>query len=170
MDIRKVKKLIELLDESPNVGEIEVTEDKESVRISRNPSLGTHYPPMASHTSYAPPMHHSPNGQFSAEAANASSPQQNQAALQKPIEAVNPKDKSITTPMVGTFYRSPNPADKPFVEEGKRVKIGDVLCIVEAMKMLNQIESEYAGTIKKVLVENGQPVEFGQALFVITED
>jgi acetyl-CoA carboxylase biotin carboxyl carrier protein len=169
MDIRKVKKLIELLDESPNVGEIEVTEDKESVRISRNPSLGTHYQPMASHATYAP-MPQAPNMQFSAEPTNASAPQQTQTTVQKSIETVNPKDKTITTPMVGTFYRSPNPADKPFVEEGKRVKIGDVLCIVEAMKMLNQIESEYAGTIKKVLVENGQPVEFGQGLFVITED
>lgn len=157
MDIRKVKKLIELLDESPNVGEIEVTEDKESVRISRNSGVSAYTQHSAHPISYTS---EAPNPPI--QTAGATSPK---AAIE-----ISPKDKKMTSPMVGTFYRSPSPTDKPFVETGKRVKKGDTICIVEAMKMLNQIESEYNGTVKEILVENGQPIEFGQALFIITED
>ena len=164
MDIRKVKKLIELLDESPNVGEIEVTEDKESVRISRNPNLHANVlrSPLMS-TSYIAEQNHQPiaDNHPSPTAASVS-----RAAT----DTLNANDKTFTAPMVGTFYRSPSPTDKPFTEEGKSVKKGDIICIIEAMKMLNQIESEYSGTIKKILVENGQPVEFGQALFIMTQD
>jgi acetyl-CoA carboxylase biotin carboxyl carrier protein len=147
MDIRKVKKLIELLDES-NVAEIEIHEGEESVRISR-------------HGSGAPQlMMPAP-----APAAGAAPPPASAAA---PASQPEPDDASIArSPMVGTFYRSPSPGAKSFVEEGQEVKVGDVLCIIEAMKILNQIESERAGTVKKIMVENGQPVEYNQPLFVI---
>lgn len=91
-----------------------------------------------------------------------------QSSTSATTPALANNDHVVTTPMVGTFYRAPTPNDKPFVEIGQTVKVGDVLCIVEAMKMLNQIESDKAGTIKQILVENGQPVEFGQSLFVIS--
>jgi acetyl-CoA carboxylase biotin carboxyl carrier protein len=150
MDIRKVKKLIELLDES-NVAEIEIHEGEESVRISR-------------HGSGAPQFMMPPTAPPAAGAAPAAAP----AAAPSAPSTPEIDDASIArSPMVGTFYRSPSPGAKSFVEEGQEVKVGDILCIIEAMKILNQIESERAGIVKKILVENGQPVEYNQPLFVI---
>lgn len=152
MDIRKVKKLIELLEES-GISEIEISEGEESVRISRYPKPGT----VATQAA-APPAPAAP-------AAAAPPP----AAA--PAEAPPPpaRGQQVTAPMVGTFYTGPAPGAKPFVEIGSEVKPGDTLCVIEAMKMMNQIESEFAGRIVSILVENGSPVEFGQPLFVIEE-
>jgi acetyl-CoA carboxylase biotin carboxyl carrier protein len=154
MDIRKVKKLIELLEES-GISEIEIKEGEETVRISRHPPGGVHaYAPMP----YAPPLSvaapPAPTGTTGAMAAAAAGP-------------AHAPDKVVTAPMVGTFYAAPAPGAKPFVEMGSEVKPGDVLCIIEAMKMMNQIESDKAGKVVSVLVKNGDPVEFGQPLFVI---
>jgi acetyl-CoA carboxylase biotin carboxyl carrier protein len=150
MDIRKVKKLIELLEES-GISEIEISEGEESVRISRYPKPGT--AAAATAASAAPPP---------APAAPAAA-----AAVAEPAPAV--RGQQVTAPMVGTFYSGPAPGAKPFVEIGTEVKPGDTLCVIEAMKMMNQIESEFAGRVVSVLVENGSPVEFGQPLFVIEE-
>jgi acetyl-CoA carboxylase biotin carboxyl carrier protein len=151
MDIRKIKKLIELLDES-NVAEIEIHEGEESVRINRHGSGAPQYmmaapPPAAG----APPVAAPPGA---GTASVSSAPEIDDACIAR-------------SPMVGTFYRSPTPGARAFVEEGQEVKVGDILCIIEAMKILNQIESERAGVIKKIMVENGQPVEYNQPLFVI---
>ena len=151
MDIRKVKKLIELLEQS-DVAEIEIHEGEESVRISRH---GSGAMPL-----YMPqPMPAAANAPVAAAPATV------------PVVASNPLDEIegeiVRSPMVGTFYRSPSPGAKSFVEEGQTVKAGETLCIIEAMKILNQIESEQAGTVKRILVENGQPVEYNQPLFVI---
>jgi len=150
MDIRKVKKLIELLDET-GVAEIEIKEGEESVRISRHPSGG--YAMMPQQMMYAPP------------AAPAAAPAAPAAAAAAPAAAS--ADQTVTAPMVGTFYSAPAPGAKAFVDIGSEVKVGDVLCIIEAMKMMNQIESDKAGRIVSVLAKNGDPVEFGQPLFVI---
>jgi acetyl-CoA carboxylase biotin carboxyl carrier protein len=157
MDIRKVKKLIELLDET-GVAEIEIKEGEESVRISRHPSGAAGMHMMAPHMGYGPPMAAPPAQPAGAAAAAPAAP----PAAKSP----NP-DHAVTAPMVGTFYSAPTPGAKPFVDIGSEVKPGDVLCIIEAMKMMNQIESDKAGRIVSVLVKNGDPVEFGQALFVI---
>ena len=153
MDIRKVKKLIELLDET-GVAEIEIKEGEESVRISRYPAGGMqtiHAPAM-----YAP----APVAPVAAPVA-APTPAAAAAAARAAL------DQAVTAPMVGTFYASPAPGAKPFVELGSEVKPGDVLCIIEAMKMMNQIESDKAGKVVSILAKNGDPVEFGQPLFVI---
>jgi len=147
MDIRKVKKLIELLEES-QIAEIEIHEGEESVRISR---LQAAAPVAAAPVAYAAPA--------SVSAAPAES---------LPAEPAKPEGHTVTSPMVGTFYEASSPGAKPFVEIGQQVNVGDTLCIIEAMKMLNQIEADKAGTISARLVENGQPVEFGQSLFVIS--
>jgi acetyl-CoA carboxylase biotin carboxyl carrier protein len=161
MDIRKVKKLIELLDET-GVAEIEIKEGEESVRISRHPT-GTTVAMMAPHQlAYAQPA---PIGAGAAEAA-IKSPAAGAGARPAP-ESGPPPDQVVTAPMVGTYYSAPAPGAKPFVDIGSEVKPGDVLCIIEAMKMMNQIESDKGGRIVSVLVKNGDPVEFGQPLFVI---
>jgi acetyl-CoA carboxylase biotin carboxyl carrier protein len=150
MDIRKVKKLIELLEES-GIAEIEIKEGEESVRISRQPTgaVASHFPV------YAPPP---------APAAMAvAAPAADSAAA----STSKSNDYTVQAPMVGTFYSAPAPGAKPFVQIGDEVKVGQVLCIIEAMKMMNQIESDRAGKITSVLVQNGDPVEFGQALFSI---
>src|SRR5687768_8992086 len=152
MDIRKVKKLIELLEES-GISEIEISEGEESVRISRYPKPGT--AAAATAAAATPPP-------AAAPAATAA------AAVAKPA-APAVRGQQVTAPMVGTFYSGPAPGAKPFVEIGTEVKPGDTLCVIEAMKMMNQIESEFAGRVVSVLVENGSPVEFGQPLFVIEE-
>ena len=151
MDIRKVKKLIELLEES-GIGEIEIKEGEESVRISR----GVSGIPAGPASYAAPPV--------PAAAPPAAAPAPTPEAGGAAEEAAG---HIVRSPMVGTFYRSPSPSSPAFVEAGKTVKPGDVLCIVEAMKMMNQIEADVAGTIEKVLVENGEPVEFDQPLFSI---
>ena len=158
MDIRKVKKLIELLDET-GVAEIEIKEGEESVRISRHPSGGT-FAMMPQHMMYGPPP-----APAAAPAAAAVTPAAAAAAVAAAAAAT--ADQTVTAPMVGTFYSAPAPGAKPFVDIGSEVKPGDVLCIIEAMKMMNQIESDKAGRIVSVLAKNGDPVEFGQPLFVI---
>ena len=150
MDIRKVKKLIELLEES-NIDEIEIKEGEESVRISRNA-----VPTFAAAPAYAAPM---------AAPATAPVAPAPAAAVATPEPVVS--GHSVKSPMVGTFYRSPAPTSPSFVEVGQSVKVGDVLCIVEAMKMMNQIEADKAGTVEAILVESGEPVEFDQPLFSI---
>jgi acetyl-CoA carboxylase biotin carboxyl carrier protein len=152
MDIRKVKKLIELLEES-GIAEIEISEGEESVRISRYPQGGApapivHYaaPPVAAPVAAAP------------------------AAIAAPAAAApvaSKADHTVTAPMVGTYYASASPGAKSFVEIGSEVNVGDTLCIIEAMKMMNQIESDKSGRVTAVLVKNGDPVEFGQPLFII---
>ena len=150
MDIRKVKKLIELLEES-NIDEIEIKEGEESVRISRN---GAQALSMAARV--APPAY----------AAPAVPPPPAPVAPVVEPAAVS-AGHILNSPMVGTFYRSPSPTSASFVEVGQTVKVGEVVCIVEAMKMMNQIEADKAGTIAAILVENGEPVEFDQPLFSI---
>jgi len=149
MDIRKIKKLIELLEES-GVAEIEIHEGEESVRISRNgPAVAAPtYMPMQAAPVAAAPV---------ATAAEAAAPEK------APVVSGH----AVTSPMVGTFYRAPSPGAKSFVEVGQHVEVGDTLCIIEAMKILNQIEADKAGTIVDILVENGQPCEYGETLFVI---
>ena len=151
MDIRKVKKLIELLEES-GISEIEISEGEESVRISRYPKPGAVATTVAPTAAVAPP---------SPPAAPAAAPAEPAAP---PV-----RGQQVTAPMVGTFYSGPAPGSKPFVEIGQEVKPGDTLCVIEAMKMMNQIESEFAGRVVSILVENGSPVEFGQPLFLIEE-
>lgn len=150
MDIRKVKKLIELLEES-DVAEIEIHEGEESVRISRNSSapIAMAAPVAAAPVAAAPPAA-APTPASAAESSNA-----------------EPEGHLIRAPMVGTFYRAPSPTSNAFVEEGHSVSTGDTLCIIEAMKILNQIETDTSGKVVKILVENGQPVEYNQPLFVI---
>ncbi|MGH8398134.1 MAG: acetyl-CoA carboxylase biotin carboxyl carrier protein [Gammaproteobacteria bacterium] len=152
MDIRKVKKLIELLEES-GIAEIEITEGEESVRISRygNPPAVSH--PVASVAVAAAP----------AVAPVASAP----APVVSPSGKEIPAGHQVKAPMVGTFYRSASPGAKSFVDVGSTVKEGDTLCIIEAMKMMNQIESDKAGTVKAILANNGDAVEFGQPLIII---
>ncbi len=157
MDIRKVKKLIELLEES-GIAEIEIKEGEEAVRISRMPSgTITHMQPMM----HAPVMAAPPA--LAAPVAAAAAPAAGAAAA--PARRAN--EHVVAAPMVGTFYASASPGAKPFVEIGTEVKEGQVLCIIEAMKMMNQIESDKAGKITAIMATNGDPVEFGQPLFVI---
>jgi acetyl-CoA carboxylase biotin carboxyl carrier protein len=153
MDIRKVKKLIELLEES-GVAEIEIREGEESVRISRHGAA-----PVTTYVQ-AP----GPAPAAAAPVAAAAAPAAAPAAAQP---AASRGENAVTAPMVGTFYGSPAPGAKAFVEIGSEVKVGQTLCIIEAMKMMNQIESDKAGRVAAVLVKNGDPVEFGQPLFVI---
>lgn len=150
MDIRKVKKLIELIEES-NIAEIEIHEGEESVRISRNgttpvftlpPTMGAPLPNMLSASGV-------------------------EAAIKSEAGEPELSGHLIKSPMVGTFYEAPSPGSKPFVVVGQQVSSGDTLCIIEAMKILNQIESDKSGIVKKILVENGQPVEYNQPLFII---
>jgi len=152
MDIRKIKKLIELLEES-NIGELEIKEGEESVRISRNSPQPQYI--SAPMPAYAP-----------APAAPAAAPA---AVTSAPAEAAPAAFNGhvVKSPMVGTFYRSPSPGSPTFAEVGKHVKAGDVICIIEAMKMMNQIEADKAGVIEAILVEDGMPVEFDQPLFTI---
>jgi len=150
MDIRKVKKLIELIEES-NIAEIEIHEGEESVRISRNgttpvftlpPTMGAPMPSMMAASGVeAPIKSETSEPEFSGHL--------------------------IKSPMVGTYYEAPSPGSKPFAVIGQQVNVGDTLCIIEAMKILNQIESDKSGTLKQILVENGQPVEYNQPLFII---
>lgn len=154
MDIRKIKKLIDLIQES-DVAEIEIQEGEESVRISRSG-------PSNQIMMQAPAMQYAPSP---APAPAAAAPA-NEVAVEAPAAAPSSAN-AVTSPMVGTFYRSSSPESAPFAEVGQSVSEGDVICIIEAMKMFNQIESDRSGTIKAILVENGHPVEFGEPLIVI---
>jgi acetyl-CoA carboxylase biotin carboxyl carrier protein len=154
MDLRKLKKLIDLVQES-GIGEIEITEGEEKVRISRQ-AVGA---PMVIAAPSAMPMGYAPPAAAPGPAPGAEAP-----PAAAPPEA---KGHQLKSPMVGTFYRAPSPGAPSFVEIGQSVTKGQTLCIIEAMKLLNEIESDASGTIKAILVENGQPVEYGQPLFVI---
>ena len=165
MDIRKVKKLIELLDES-GIAEIEITEGEEAVRISRYPQ-GAPAAPAVAHHVVAP-------------AAPAPAPAPAPAAAPEPAEAeaptaaaaaADPEEEGflVAAPMVGTFYAASSPGAAPYVQVGDRIKEGDTLCIIEAMKMMNQIEADVSGVIKSIRVQNGEPVEYGQTLIVIDQ-
>lgn len=154
MDIRKVKKLIELLDES-GIAEIEITEGEESVRISRHASSVAAAPVAVAAPAPAAPV-----------AAPTALPA---AAPPAAAPEVEEEGHAVTAPMVGTYYSASSPGSPPFVQVGDRVNEGDTLCIVEAMKMMNQIEAEVSGTIKSIRVQNGDPVEYGQILFVIDQ-
>jgi len=149
MDIRKVKKLIELLDES-GIAEIEITEGDDSVRISRYSAAGQ-AAPVATHIAAAP----APTPTVAAPAA-------------APAE-VEEDGFEISAPMVGTYYAASSPGAAPYVQVGDRINEGDTICIIEAMKMMNQIESEVSGVVKSIRLQNGEPVEFGQTLFVIDQ-
>ena len=146
MDLRKLKKLIDLV-EASGIAELEITEGEEKVRIAKSIAGA----PMMMH---APQMMHAP--------APAAAP-----IAAAPVEDAVPEGHIVRSPMVGTFYRAPAPGTKNFAEVGQSVNAGDTLCIIEAMKLLNEIESDQGGVIKAILVENGQPVEYGEPLFVI---
>ncbi|BEV72041.1 MULTISPECIES: acetyl-CoA carboxylase biotin carboxyl carrier protein [unclassified Paludibacterium] len=153
MDLRKLKKLIDLVEES-GIAELEVTEGEEKVRITRvsaNAQIAYAQPVNAVQL---PPVQ---------QAAPAAAP----AAAAPAASAALDDSKLVKSPMVGTFYRAPSPGAKKFVEVGDKVEVGSTLCIIEAMKLMNEIESDRAGTVTKILVEEGQPVEYGEALFVI---
>lgn len=149
MDLRKLKKLIDLVQES-GISELEVTEGEEKVRIAKHVAA----PVGASYVAHAP------------AAAPALTPAAPSVAVTPAAEQL-PEGHVVKSPMVGTFYRATAPGAAPLVEVGQSVAVGDRLCIIEAMKLMNEIESEVAGTVKAILVENGQPVEYGQPLFVI---
>ncbi|WP_043532302.1 acetyl-CoA carboxylase biotin carboxyl carrier protein [Litchfieldella xinjiangensis] len=161
MDIRKVKKLIELLEES-NISEIEIQEGEESVRISRHPN-GSSYPAPS-----MPQPYYQGQGQGygpgPGHATASSSPSPASDTTPAPAE---PQGHAVASPMVGTFYRASAPGAKPFVEVGQSVKKGDPVCIVEAMKMMNQIEADHDGVVEAILVEDGEPVEFDQPMLII---
>ena len=146
MDIRKIKKLIELLDES-GIAELEIKEGEESVRISRQ-TIG-YAQPMAAPDPMAAPTQAAPT------------------AAEAPVAAPAESGHHVKSPMVGTFYNKASPTSAPFVTQGQQVSAGDTLCIIEAMKMMNQIEADKSGTISAILVEDGSPIEFDQVLFVI---
>jgi len=147
MDLRKLKKLIDLV-EASGIAELEITEGEEKVRIAKNIACT---PMMMSH---APQMMHAP--------ASVAAP-----VVAAPAEDALPEGHVVRSPMVGTFYRAPAPGSKNFAEVGQSVSAGDTICIIEAMKLLNEIETDQGGIIKAILVENGQPVEYGEPLFVI---
>lgn len=152
MDLRKLKKLIDLVEES-GISELELTEGEEKVRISR--AIAPSAAPVTQYVAAPAPV---------AAAAPAPAPTP-AAAAEAPAAELD--GKVVKSPMVGTFYRASSPDAKPFVDVGSNVSTGETLCIIEAMKLLNEIESEYAGVIKKIFVENGQPVEYGEPLFLI---
>lgn len=159
MDIRKVKKLVELLEES-GIAEIEITEGEESVRISRHaPSV------PAAPAAPAPVVVPAPAAPAPAPAAAPAPP----ASAPEASVETEEEGYAVTAPMVGTYYSASSPGSPPFVQVGDRVSEGDTLCIVEAMKMMNQIEADVSGTIKSIRVQNGDPVEYGQILFVIDQ-
>ncbi|TXI17862.1 MAG: acetyl-CoA carboxylase biotin carboxyl carrier protein [Nitrosomonas sp.] len=159
MDLRKLKKLIELVEES-SIAELEITEGEEKVRISKSGSGAQNYafmPPAM--TTIMPPAQH----QVPAPVSEANKAPENAVTQNNVV----PDGHIVKSPMVGTFYRAASPGANPFVEVGQSVKAGDTLCIIEAMKLLNEIEADKNGVIKAILLENGQPVEYGEPLFII---
>ncbi len=163
MDLRKLKKLIELVEES-GIAELEITEGEEKVRISKSGAPASGYPWMPPMKQATVPLYQHGQPQPMPDAASGD------ASISAPVD--EKKDTvvdghAVKSPMVGTFYRSPSPGAKPFVEVGHTVKSGDTLCIIEAMKLLNEIEADKSGVVQSILVENGQPVEYGERLFVI---
>jgi len=154
MDLRKLKKLIDLVQES-GIAELEITEGEEKVKIVKGGVVSVSPPVMAT-AHPAAPVAGAPPAAITGAAASAA-----------PDSAPAVEGHVVKAPMVGTFYRSPSPDAKPFVEVGQAVKEGDVICIIEAMKLMNEIDADAAGTVKAILVENGQPVEYGQPLFIL---
>lgn len=154
MDLRKLKKLIDLVEES-GIAEIEVTEGEEKVRITRTQA-------SAQPALFAPPP-----VAFAPQPAPAAAPAAVAPAATVPAAEPQVSGHTMTSPMVGTFYRKPSPASPAFVEVGQRVNAGDTVCIIEAMKLMNEIEADVSGTVKAILVNDGEPVEFGAPLFVI---
>lgn len=157
MDIRKIRKLIDIINET-GIAEIEIKEAEESVRISRNPSATTSFAPAPVQQSYASAS--APTPAIAVDTTHSAKEKSSSQSLSGHV---------LRSPMVGTMYLAPSPGADDFVKVGQTVKSGDVLCIIEAMKMFNQIEADKAGVVKARLVENGQPVEFDQPLFVIEE-
>ncbi len=157
IDIRQIKKLIEIVEES-SINEIELKEGEESIRVSRNSSVA-----VAAAQPLTQTQTYIPQAPVQLQTVQPSAPS---ADTQK-SQDIDESGHILRSPMVGTFYRSPSPDAKPFVEEGQTVKVGDPLCIVEAMKMLNQITADTSGVVKKILVQNGDAVEFEQPLFII---
>ena len=153
MDIRKVRALIELLKKEPDIAELEIREDKESVRISRH----TQGAPVITQTTPIVPT-------------TLPSAQVTETPVSAPVEKPAVQGHEVKSPMVGTLYTSPSPGAPAFVEVGQRVNVGDILCIIEAMKMFNQIEADKSGVIRARLVDNGQPVEFNQPIFIIADE
>ena len=159
MDIRKIKKLIEMLEES-QLSEIEITEGEESIRLSRGAA------------SAGAPLLSQPLAPVSmpVEAAPVQAPQPATPAPATEVTQTLDTAGTVNSPMVGTFYASPNPDSKPYVEIGSRVSVGDTLCMIEAMKIFNHVDAEVSGVVKKILKSSGDPVEYGETLFVIEED
>ena len=155
MDLRKLKTLIDLVAES-SISELEITEAEGRVRIVKAP------PPSAQPAPVAQVVQIPASQPAAAAQATAAAAPAQQAAAPAPS-----RGKTVKSPMVGTLYRAPNPEADPFVTVGSTVKVGDTLCIIEAMKLMNEIESEFAGTVVEILVENGQPIEYGQPLFIL---
>jgi acetyl-CoA carboxylase biotin carboxyl carrier protein len=155
MDLRKLKKLIDLVQES-GIAELEITEGEERVRIARGGEVSVTPRAAGAQVAEAAP------GVAAAQPAGAPA-----ASAPAPVADAAPEGHVVKSPMVGTFYRSPSPDAKPFVDVGSTVKEGETICVLEAMKLMNEIEADASGTIKAILVENGQPVEYGQALFII---
>lgn len=151
MDINQIRKLMRLI-QNTDITEIEVAEGEQTVRISRRTSGPEiqHFSAPQSHAAPAAPTHAAP------------------PPTPEPSAATGEKANVVTSPMVGTFYRAPSPESEPFVKEGSKVRKGDTLCVIEAMKLMNEIEAEYAGTVEQILVENASPLEYGQPMFVIT--
>ena len=161
MDIRKIKKLIELLEES-SLTEIEIVEGEESVRLSRVGMAGAGFVQQTIHPDVQAAAWSAPAAAMP-DAAAVSAPETSEPAEEPTV----PEGELVRAPMVGTFYASPSPEAEPFVSLGQQVNEGETMCVIEAMKMFNQIEAEASGTVVAILVENGQPVEFDQPLYVI---
>jgi len=157
MDLRKLKKLIDLVEES-GIAELEITEGEEKVKIVKGGGISMVQAAAAAHTATAAPTPASASPAAPAPAAGAPAPAEPPAGQEGHV---------VKAPMVGTFYRTPSPDAKPFVEVGQTVKEGQTICIIEAMKLMNEIETDASGVVKAILVENGQPVEYGQPLFIL---
>ena len=162
MDIRKVKKLIEMLEES-NLNEIEIKEGEEAVKLVKsNAVLGNYI------SSSTPPIFSEPNQQSPIAKPSAFLPEETVTQEMSQTSEILESGNKMNSPMVGTFYSAPSPESEPFVKVGDKINEGDVLCIIEAMKMMNEVKSEFSGTVKQILVDNAEPVEFDQTLFIIS--
>jgi len=161
MDLRKLKKLIDLVQES-GIAELEITEGEERVRIARGGVVNV--TPLAAAATAGGIPAPAATGPSPATGAAPTTPASPAATADAPLA---PEGRVVKSPMVGTFYRAPSPDAKPFVDVGATIKEGETICVIEAMKLMNEIESDASGVIKAILVENGQPVEYGQALFII---
>jgi len=172
MDLKKLREMLKIVAES-DVAEVEIDEDGTKVTIRRNsPTISVHpsgyYAPLGMYPAPAADSYARPP--YSAAAPVAAPPQPETPAVEQKAPAASSREKTIKAPIVGTFYASPSPDSEPFVSVGSRVSQGSVLCIIEAMKLMNEIESEIAGTVKQILVDNAEPVEYDQPLFVIESD